>query len=417
MFTKTNGKFTGIMSLFLIISVISCDLNKKSESAQKTDETDEDYYVAAYVWPSCHHDQRFGDMLWPEGIGEWEIIKKGTRRFEGHYQPKIPLWGYEMDNDPKVMEKWIDVATDHNINVFIFDWYWFDNGPFLESSLNDGFLEAANNRDMKFYLMWANHDVQKSYWNVHEYKNDTTVLWEGAVDFDRFKNIAERVVNKYFIQPNYLKIDGKPVFHIFDLNKLVRGLGGLEKTKMAIEYFKKEAKKAGFPGLYVQCKDMGEMMPRLLVDDLREGHSVNEIIDLLGINSVTKYNWGHEMNDYIRLGELTIKKRKNIDSVLNIPYFPNVSIGWDATPRFPDQGKDDVIVYNKSPESFAASLQKAKNYCDEHPDQPNLITIFSWNEWVEGSYLLPDMKYGFKHLEGVKEVIDGSYDPYVNKYK
>lgn len=36
----------------------------------------QNYYVAAYVWPSCHHDERFGDMLWPEGIGEWEIIKR-----------------------------------------------------------------------------------------------------------------------------------------------------------------------------------------------------------------------------------------------------------------------------------------------------------------------------------------------------
>lgn len=38
------------------------------------------------------------------GTGEWEIIKKGTPRFEGHYQPKQPLWGYEMDNNPQVME-------------------------------------------------------------------------------------------------------------------------------------------------------------------------------------------------------------------------------------------------------------------------------------------------------------------------
>ena len=66
------------------------------------------YDVAAYVWPSCHHDQRLGDIPWPDGVGEWEIIKKGTPRFEGHYQPKVPLWGYEPDDDPKVMERWIE---------------------------------------------------------------------------------------------------------------------------------------------------------------------------------------------------------------------------------------------------------------------------------------------------------------------
>ena len=68
-----------------------------------------------------------------------EIIKKGTPRFTGHYQPKVPLWWYELDDDPEVMEKRIDTATDNGVNVFIFDWYWHDKGPFLESSLNNGF--------------------------------------------------------------------------------------------------------------------------------------------------------------------------------------------------------------------------------------------------------------------------------------
>lgn len=88
------------------------------------------YTVAAYIWPSCHDDPIGSEVLWPEKKGEWEIIQKGNPRFLGHYQPKIPLWGYELDNDPKVMERWIEAATEHGINTFIFDWYWFNNGPF-----------------------------------------------------------------------------------------------------------------------------------------------------------------------------------------------------------------------------------------------------------------------------------------------
>lgn len=127
----------------------------------------QDYYVAAYIWPSCHDEERSREVLWPEGTGEWEVIKKGTPRFEGHYQPKVPLWGYEMDDDPGVMTRWIDAATDHGVNVFILDWYWYDGKPFLENSLNNGFLKAKNNEKMKFYVMWANRDVRRNYWNVH----------------------------------------------------------------------------------------------------------------------------------------------------------------------------------------------------------------------------------------------------------
>uniref|UniRef100_UPI0026079285 glycoside hydrolase family 99-like domain-containing protein n=1 Tax=uncultured Alistipes sp. TaxID=538949 RepID=UPI0026079285 len=47
----------------------------------------------------------------------------------------------------------------------------------------------------------------------------------------------------------------------------------------------------------------------------------------------------------------------------------------------------------------------AKAYTDAHPEQPPLITINAWNEWVEGSYLLPDMLNGYGYLEAVRDVM------------
>ena len=409
---KANSLFkNGAVKLNIAIIIAGSLILYSCNRQQLNEKSGEDYYVAAYIWPSCHHDERFGDMLWPDGTGEWEVIKKGTPRFEGHYQPRVPLWGYELDDDPQVMERWIDAATDHGVNVFIFDWYWFDDGPFLESSLNNGFLKADNNRKMDFYVMWANHDVRRNYWNVHKFEDDTSILWEGAVDRENFDIVVERVITQYFNQPNYFKIDGEPVFMVFAPNNLVKGLGGLENTRAALEYFREETRKAGFPGMHLQFRAGGGMEPSLLAGAYSEGKSVNEIVEYLGVNSVTKYNWGHDP-DYIRLGDETIAKRQKLDETLNVPYFPNVSIGWDDTPRFPHKGKEHVTYHNKSPESFAAFLQKAKEYCDERPGETNLITLFSWNEWVEGSYLLPDMKYGFSHLEAVRRVVSGEYDPY-----
>jgi hypothetical protein len=413
---KTNNmKIKPVLNGRLRLSFIFCSLivffgfSCRQTGNVTTGIQDSEYYVAAYIWPSCHHDERFGDMLWPEGMGEWEVIRKGTPRYEGHYQPKVPLWGYEPDDDPEVMEKWIEAATAHGVNVFIFDWYWFDGGPFLESSLNNGFLKAKNREKMKFYIMWANHDVRRNYWNVHKFNDDTSLLWGGAADLKDFKQIVERVIRQYFREPNYFTIDGMPVFHVFSPDLMVQGLGGLEKTREALEYFREETRKAGFPGLHLQFRAGGGMEPSLLGPQFSEGRSVNEIVEYLGVNSVTKYGWGHD-EDYIKLGVETMEKRKILDSVLTVPYFPNVSIGWDDTPRFPQKGKTDVTHLNNSPESFAAFLHKAKQYCDERPGQTKLITVFSWNEWVEGSYLLPDMKYGFSYLEAVRKVMNGEYD-------
>jgi hypothetical protein len=162
------------------------------------DKRESEYYVAAYIWPSCHNDIPKGqEILWPEGIGEWEIIEKGNPRFEGHYQPKQPLWGQEMYDDQKVMEKWINAATDHGVNVFIFDWYWYDEGPFLESSLNNGFLKAKNNEKMQFYIMWANRDVRRNYWNVHKYKEDDSIFSECLYWLGRFSSFPSQNERTY----------------------------------------------------------------------------------------------------------------------------------------------------------------------------------------------------------------------------
>jgi len=45
----------------------------------------------------------------------------------------------------------------------------------------------------------------------------------------------------------------------------------------------------------------------------------------------------------------------------------------------------------------------AKEYVDSHPKQTPLITINSWNEWTETSYLMPCTMYGYSYLEAVKK--------------
>ena len=82
-------------------------------------------------------------------------------------------------------------------------------------------------------------------------------------------------------------------------------------------------------------------------------------------------------------------------------FYPQVSIGWDNTHRHPSI---KTAVLGSTPDAFEAYLWKAKRYIDAHPDQAPLITINSWNEWTEGSYLLPDMRWGYRYLRAVGNV-------------
>ncbi len=63
------------------------------------------YDIAAFYWPSCHFDERWAKFF-PDGSqGEWESIRNCKPKWEGHWQPRVPAWGYLMDNDPAAMEK------------------------------------------------------------------------------------------------------------------------------------------------------------------------------------------------------------------------------------------------------------------------------------------------------------------------
>ena len=356
-----------------------------------------DYHVCAFIWPSCHDDS-LGRANWEEGIGEWEVIKKGDPRFPGHYQPKQPMWGYEMDNDPVVVEKWIQTALAYGVNTFIYDWYWFDHYPYLESALNDGFLKAPSNQKMEFFIMWANHNVKHNYWNYHKWGDDESLLWTGDIDPADFPKIVDRVINQYFVLPNYTKINGCPVFAIFSTELFVKSFGTEEKAVEAMEYMREQVRKAGFPDMHYMMMDGGgfpcDEAGKVRVDKRM----------FLKPDSWALYNMGGFDTDYMKHCQNAMDYRADWDKYMDIPVFPTVSIGWDDTPRFPAKGENDVTRFNHSPEAFKNYLFEAKKYADEHPEQPKFVMINAWNEWVEGSYLLPDRYWGYAWLEAVRDV-------------
>ena len=377
--------------------------------AQGTPKSEDDASidVAAYFWPSLQNEVRSRETLWGDGIGEWQVIKQCEPRFEGHYQPRQPLGGYTLDDDPVVMEQQIEEATDYGVNVFIFDWYWYGGEPFLEEALNDGFLQAKNKDDMRFYLMWANHDVPGNMWNPYRYKTDS-LLYEGSVTQTEYEALVARIVTKYFSQSNYYTIDNKPVMSLYSLDELVQSFTDLAGVKQALDYFQAEAEKAGFDGIHWQL--VGKYGPDNVPSLGEEGRYLNvaEVVQQLAANSVTMYNMAgneYRTGDYLPYLAKSIEVRQRWDSALTVSFVPCVSVGWDNTPRYLEMGKDEIIYYHNTPASFGAGLLKAKQYVQDRPEQPQLIIVNAWNEWVEGSYLRPDLLNGYGYLEEVRRIM------------
>ena len=114
------------------------------------------------------------------------------------------------------------------------------------------------------------------------------------------------------------------------------------------------------------------------------------------------YHICHPKLQYERVVDIVGGHWKEIEHEFSLPYFPHVSIGWDNNARY--NGRYTDVMEGPTPELFEKALIYAKHYLDTHPDQPKLITVNSWNEWTEGSYLQPDNLFGYGYLEALKNV-------------
>ncbi len=352
------------------------------------------YDVAAYIWPSYHHEPRM-EHFWPEGDGEWYTVRRATPRFPGHDMPRIPLLGYQDEADPKVMAEHVKLARDHGINVFIMDWYWYQNAPCFERQLNEGLLPALEGTDSKFYLMWANHDAT-SLWDMHT--DDHAPLWTGQVDRVVLEPMFDRVIERYLKHDSYYRIDGRPVFSIFQYSNLIEGLGGIEQTRDAVAWMRGRCVEKGLPGMHLQAIARS---PRGEVEI--EADPEYQTARDLAFDSGTSYQFGMNAGiegDYVAWADKAAAYWGYFEKAYNV-YYPHASIGWDDTHRHPSK---DTAVLGSTPDAFETCLQKAKLYMDAHPDQAPLMTINSWNEWTEGSYLLPDKLWGYGYLQAVRNV-------------
>jgi hypothetical protein len=358
----------------------------------------------------------------PVAHSEWKSNKAAKPRFEGHAQPKIPVWGYENENDPVVMARKIAPAADHGIDAFIFDWYYYDpdasglegqklkaspweGSKYLYSALEHGYLGAANNDRLKFAIMWCNHNLGAKV--------------KGAVTPETFETLTNYVIEKYFKHPSYWKIAGCPYFSVYQVETLLETFGGdRAKAAAALVRFRERVKAAGFPGLHVNGVLFGL--------GGKEGPAVAKA---LGLDSATTYTWIHHFapprfpaTDF---GEVADAYFRAVEkgggwngleqpaAALPVPYHLNVSMGWDSSPRC--KGDADwmtirrgypygPVIVNNTPERFRSALLRAKEITLRRPPNERVITINSWNEWGEGSYLEPDTVHGMKYLEAARDV-------------
>ena len=370
-----------------------------------------DVQVVAYYFPEYHADPH-NDRWHGQGWTEWDLVKRAEPRYPGHRQPRQPLWGYADEADPNVQAIKIDSAADHGLAAWIWDWYWYEEGPFLSRALDDGYLQAQNRMRLPFALMWANHD----WLDIHPAKRHGSpqILLPGTLSPNAFARATAHITERYFSQSNYWRVGGGLYFSIYEVMNLVRSLGDLTSTRKALDAWRNELARLGLGPLHLNAVVWGL---RILKTE-HKIEDVNQVVSALGFDSVTSYVWIHHQplstfpeTDYATYARLASEDWRRFRSEYYVPYYPNVTMGWDSSPRTVQSDRYDPVGYpfmatlgGNTPSAFKQALVEARVFLAEGRTQPEILTINAWNEWTEGSYLEPDTQYGLEYLQAIKQV-------------
>jgi hypothetical protein len=217
-------------------------------------------------------------------------------------------------------------------------------------------------------------------------------------------------------------IDNAPYFSVYDLEKLITSLGGPEGTKTALNNFREKTIQAGFADLHLNAVVWGgsnwaDFVPTK-ADELS---TVAASVKALGFDSVTSYVWIHHValpdfpqTEYAycqqHYGAYRAKAKPAFNAA-GLPYYPNVTMGWDASARtLPSDAHANIgypympALKNNTPQAFKAALRDAAEFLKNCPADEQIVTINAWNEWTEGSYLEPDTVHGMGYLEAIRAV-------------
>ena len=376
--------------------------------------------VIAYYLPQFHPIPE-NDEVWGKGFTEWTNVAKAKPLFRGHYQPRIPadLGFYDL-RLPEIREQQAQMAREAGIEGFCYYHYWMGNGKQLLQRPFEEVL-ASGKPDFPFCLCWANHEWTTRTWqNGGKTKMIAPMVYSGDEDYTaHFNYVLPALRDK-----RYITVDGKPLFSIYDPYHFTG-------VRRFMELWRQLAKENGLPGIHftawmsststIKRKDDGSI--ERVLPNLKSSADVYNQILSLGFDSITSY--GKSRAEMLYMGKykriITKYVHKHIPFLPSLRYnyakvmphffapedswenvFPTIFPQWDRTPR---AGSSEGIYVNATPENFKRHIEDALNVIKDKQQEHQILFLKSWNEWGEGNYVEPDLRYGHGFLDALRETV------------
>lgn len=378
--------------------------------------------VIAFYLPQFHPIPE-NDKWWGKGFTEWTNVAKAKPLFRGHYQPRIPadLGFYDL-RLPEVREQQAQLAREAGIEGFCYWHYWFGNGKqLLERPFNE--VLASGKPDFPFCLGWANHNWTNKSWEAGTRKQKEMTLMSMVYSEEEYiKHFYD--VLPAFKDKRYITVDGKPLFYVWCAL-------GIPDPKRFIQLWQDLAVKNGLKGIYFvglgfnfleSEKTLKMAITKQVPNDAVANYNAMLDCGFDGVNSrgynradiLARSRWSVLWRSIaIRLFSYTpisICDQREINKFLYTEedgwenVYPSLMPNWDRTPR---SGKMARVYVNSTPEVFGEQIDKALELVKDKKYEHKILFLMSWNEWAEGNYVEPDLKYGHGYLNVLREKLLG----------
>ena len=317
----------------------------------------------------------------------------------GPYQDRQPFSGWQ-DNSTCAVEQQLASAHNFGIDFFVFDWYFNvavnDPGENLNSALQ--ITQALPDRHgMQYAILYVNgdpFDVQPADW--------TTAVneWVG-----------------YMTDPAYVQINGKPAFFIINVGEMRSVFGTSSAVAGALQQLRTAAQAQGLDGVYV-VGGFGVPNGTVGQNSLTNGF---DIAQEDGYDAVAFYgypfappavNGSLPFSTLAGAGAWTWDQARQNSS---LPFIPTVMTGWDPRPwNETESATGDLMWYSRTPADVATFAQSAITWTATNPQlrpepapTPPLVLMEAWNEFGEGSHIVPTNGDGTSYGDAVAAMLLG----------
>jgi hypothetical protein len=275
------------------------------------------------------------------------------------------------------MKQQLRWASAYGVSFFAFDWYHNaerSSDPFLNTALRNYLrLPSRDRAGVKFAVVYVNTNDGEDF----------------VVSRAAWKRVT-RFWATLFRDPDYARVEGKPLFIVLDALGMEGQLGSGAAVNRALDALRLAARARRLPGVFV----VG-------------GVSVHRGFDWRGFrHRIAGQNWDaltqyaypaiagtgtgpRPFEELVRAERRTWAKFAGSTSH---PYIPDVMVGWDPRPwRETVQGR--LFWFRRNPSVMAAFVNAAIDWAHSHPRprgvDASLVMLEAWNELGEGSYVIP----------------------------